>query len=301
MNGVLVIDKPSGPTSFDVVRKVRSLLRVKKVGHTGTLDPMATGVLPICVGDATRVAGHITEADKAYDARVKLGVQTDTLDAEGKVVSTRPVPELDRERVEAALDRFRGSFDQVPPMYSAIKVGGRRLYELARAGEEIERQARAVTVHALVLKDFGGDEIQLSVRCSKGFFVRSLAHDLGEALGCGAHLTALRRTQSGPFSLSQALPLAELEDWFAQDRDQALSRIAPRLVGMNAALGELQAVTVSAAKADKVRHGVPLDVQDAPLGRVRVLGPGDELLAIAEVGEERRLRYLRVLAAGTED
>ena len=154
MNGVLVIDKPSGPTSFDVVKRVRQLTRTKKAGHTGTLDPLATGVLPVCLGDATRVAGYVTEGDKAYDAVVRLGEETDTLDAAGQVVARAPVPPLSAGLLEEALAKFRGPQAQLPPMYSAVKVGGRRLYELARAGEEIERQPRQVVVHQLVLRDF---------------------------------------------------------------------------------------------------------------------------------------------------
>ncbi|MFP2932945.1 tRNA pseudouridine(55) synthase TruB, partial [Pyxidicoccus sp. 3LG] len=252
MDGVLVIDKPSGPTSFDVVRQVRSLLKLKKVGHTGTLDPMATGVLPLCLGEATKVAGFITEGDKAYDATVRLGAETDTQDAQGQVTARAPVPPLTPALLEAALARFRGSFEQVPPMYSAVKVAGKRLYELARAGEEVERAARQVTVYELVLRDFSADRLQLSVRCSKGFFVRTLAHELGRALGCGAHLEALRRTHSGSFTLAQALPLADVP---------ALAKegtLASRLVSISDALVELPAVRVSAAEADRVSHGVPV-------------------------------------------
>ncbi|MCI0570879.1 MAG: tRNA pseudouridine(55) synthase TruB, partial [Myxococcaceae bacterium] len=164
MHGILVIDKPAGPTSFDVVRRVRSLLGVKKAGHTGTLDPAATGVLPLCLGDATRVAGYITEGDKAYDAVVRLGRETDTLDAEGRVVAEAPVPALGAELLEEALARFRGTYPQTPPMYSAVRVGGKRLYELARAGEEVERAARQVTVHALELRDFSTTGLTLSLR-----------------------------------------------------------------------------------------------------------------------------------------
>ena len=288
MDGVLVIDKPNGPTSFDVVRQVRSLLKLKKVGHTGTLDPMATGVLPLCLGEATKVAGFITEGDKAYDATVRLGAETDTQDAQGQVTARAPVPPLTPALLEAALARFRGPFEQVPPMYSAVKVAGKRLYELARAGEEVERAARQVTVYELVLRDFAADRLQLSVRCSKGFFVRTLAFDLGRALGCGAHLEALRRTHSGPFTLAQALPLADLP---------ALAKegvLASRLVSMSDALVELPAVRVSAAEAERVSHGVPVEVPVGQPGRVRVMGPDGALLAVAEV-VAGRLRYLRVL------
>lgn len=288
MDGVLVIDKPGGPTSFDVVRQVRSLLKVKKVGHTGTLDPMATGVLPICLGEATKVAGFLTEGDKAYDATVRLGVETDTQDAEGKVLAEHPVPPLDAAMLEAALTPFRGTFAQVPPMYSAVKVDGKRLYELARAGEEVERAARQVTVYELTLRDFSATRLQLSVRCSKGFFVRTLAHDIGKALGCGAHLEVLRRTMSGPFTLAQAMPLAELTE-LAQDREALATRLRP----LSEALSNLPALNVSAADATRVSHGVPLEAPPMP-GRVRVVGPDGAVLAVAEV-VHRRLRYLRVL------
>jgi tRNA pseudouridine55 synthase len=289
MDGVLVIDKPSGPTSFDVVRQVRALLKVKKAGHTGTLDPMATGVLPICLGEATKVAGFITEGDKAYEATVRLGVETDTQDAQGKVMAQAPVPPLTSAWLEAALAPFRGTFEQVPPMYSAVKVAGKRLYELARAGEEVERAGRQVTVYELTLRDFSSDRLRLSVRCSKGFFVRTLAYDLGRALGCGAHLEALRRTVSGPFTLAQALPLADLSA-LAQDR-AAISR---RLLPVSEALSQLPELRVSAAEAARVSHGVPLEAQALP-GRIRVVGPDGRLLAVAEV-VKGRLSYLRVLA-----
>ncbi|RKH43498.1 tRNA pseudouridine(55) synthase TruB [Corallococcus llansteffanensis] len=285
MDGVLVIDKPLGPTSFDVVRQVRSLLKVKKAGHTGTLDPMATGVLPVCLGEATKVAGYITEGDKAYDAVVRLGVETDTQDAQGKPTAEAPVPPLTAALLESVLAPFRGTFEQVPPMYSAVKIAGKRLYELARAGEEVERASRTVTVHELVLRDFSADRLTLSVRCSKGFYVRTLAFDLGRALGCGAHLEALRRTASGPFTLARALPLGDLA---------SLSReaVAGRLVSLAESLTDLPSVRVGAEDARRVSHGVPVEVAPLP-GKVRVLGPDDALLAMAEV-VGGRLRYLRV-------
>lgn len=289
MDGVLVIDKPSGPTSFDVVRQVRALLKVKKAGHTGTLDPMATGVLPICLGEGTKVAGFITEGDKAYEATVHLGVETDTQDAQGKVTAEAPVPPLTAALLEQTLAPFRGTFEQVPPMYSAVKVAGKRLYELARAGEEVERASRLVTVYELTLRDFSSNRLRLSVRCSKGFFVRTLAYDIGRALGCGAHLEMLRRTVSGPFVLAQALPLAELPT-LAQDK-AAISR---KLVPISEALAHLPSLRVSAADAARVTHGVPLEAPPMP-GRIRVLAPDGALLAVAEV-VQGRLSYLRVLA-----
>lgn len=286
MNGVLVVDKPKGITSFDVVREVRRAVGVKKVGHTGTLDPMATGVLPVCIGDGTKIAQFITEATKAYDATVKLGATTDTLDAEGKVLETRPVPPMTREVIEAALQKFRGTFAQTPPMYSAVKIGGKRLYELARAGEEVERAARQVTVFELTLRDFSADEIQLSVTCSKGFFVRTLAAELGQALGCGAHLCALRRTHSGPFTLAQAMPLAEV---VAQG-----PAVAARLVGLNDALKDLPELRVTEAEATRVRHGGVVEVGAQLTGLYRVIEPSGALLAVAEAARGR-LVYRRVL------
>lgn len=295
MNGVLVIDKPSGPTSFDVVRKVRALLKVKKVGHTGTLDPMATGVLPLCLGEATKVAGYILEGRKAYDAVVALGAETDTLDAQGRVLVEKDVPELSTEQLEAVLDRFRGTFLQTPPMYSAIKVEGRRLYELARAGEEIERVPREVTVDELVLRDRSARELALSVRCSKGFFVRSLAADIGRALGCGAHLKALRRTRSGPFGLSQAIPLDRLVELCGAG---ALAEIERSLVPISEALEELPVVRLVEADAKRVRHGVPVEVLPSESGGpVRVVDSAGQLLAIADI-ERGRLKYRRVLGSG---
>ena len=294
MDGILVLDKPPGPTSFDVVRRVRSVLRLKKVGHTGTLDPAATGVLPLCLGDATRVAGYVTERDKAYEAVVRLGEETDTQDATGKVLASAAVPAFTGPELEAALDRFRGTFLQVPPMYSAVKVQGKRLYELAREGKEVERAAREVTVHRLQLVDRGERQLRLEVHCSKGFFVRTLAHELGRALGCGAHLLSLRRTRSGPFTLAQALPLQQLEGMAADG-----AALAARLVSVEEALSELPEVRVSAADAERVRHGVPLEGYGglAGQGKLRVVGPDGKVWAVAEVEASRRLRYARVLVA----
>lgn len=288
MNGVLVVDKPKGPTSSDVVQIVRRALKVKKAGHTGTLDPMATGVLPLCLGDATRIAQVLTDGNKAYDATLKLGVTTDTLDAEGAVLQTRAVPTLTRERLEQVFATFRGALMQTPPMYSAIKKDGKRLYELARAGEEVEREARAVTVFSLTLNDFTSDELKLSVACSKGFFVRTLAADIGEALGCGAHLTALRRTQSGPFAIARAIPLQEIVEKGAE-------AVAGKLASLEESLAFLPEVKTNEAEADRVKHGGVVEVARPDEVMVRVTGPTGEVLALAEI-RRGRLVYKRVLA-----
>lgn len=292
MNGVLVVDKPKGPTSSDVVQIVRRALKVKKAGHTGTLDPMATGVLPLCLGDATRIAQVLTDGNKSYDATLKLGVTTDTLDAEGAVLQTRAVPTLTRERLEQVFAAFRGALKQTPPMYSAIKKDGKRLYELARAGEEVEREARAVTVFSLTLNDFTSDELKLSVACSKGFFVRTLAADIGEALGCGAHLTALRRTQSGPFAIARAIPLQEIVDKGAE-------AVAGKLASLDESLAFLPEVKTNEAEADRVKHGGVVEVARPDEAMVRVTGPTGEVLALAEI-RRGRLVYKRVLANQAE-
>ncbi|MBM4782752.1 MAG: tRNA pseudouridine(55) synthase TruB [Archangiaceae bacterium] len=288
MNGVLVVDKPKGPTSSDVVQIVRRALKVKKAGHTGTLDPMATGVMAVCLGDATRIAQVLTDGNKAYDATLKLGVTTDTLDAEGAVLQTRAVPALTRERLEQVFAAFRGELHQTPPMYSAIKKDGKRLYELARAGEEVEREARPVTVFSLTLNDFTSDELKLSVACSKGFFVRTLAADIGEALGCGAHLTALRRTQSGPFAIARAIPLQEIVDKGAE-------AVAGKLASLDESLAFLPEVKTNEAEADRVKHGGVVEVARPDEAMVRVTGPTGEVLALAEI-RRGRLVYKRVLA-----
>ena len=296
MNGVLVIDKPQGPTSFEVVRRVRSALGLRRAGHTGTLDPMATGVLPVCLGEATKLAGLLTEGDKAYDAVVRLGLVTDTQDVTGTVLETRSVPPLSTELLESALQRFRGTFSQLPPMYSAVKVKGRRLYEHARAGESVERTPRQVTVHALVLRDFSASECTLSVRCSKGYFVRSLAEDLGRVLGCGGALKTLRRTASGPFGLDRALPLSQVEA-LGVAGPAGRAELEARIIPMADALPELPAVRVPESDVPRVLHGVPLLLgAEAPSGRVRVLGPDGALLAVGEV-HEGRLGYVRVVAS----
>lgn len=205
--GVFVIDKPVGPTSFRLVQQVRRALQIKKVGHTGTLDPFASGLLILCAGRlATRLIPRLMEGDKVYEATLKLGVETDTLDVEGQVVVVRPVPRLDPTSIEECLARFRGEQMQAPPAFSAVKHEGKPLYEYARRGVVIEKAARPVLISELVCTHLGEESMGIRVRCSKGTYIRTLAADIGRQLGCGAHLTALRRLQNGPFSIVDALP-----------------------------------------------------------------------------------------------
>jgi tRNA pseudouridine55 synthase len=301
---ILVVDKPIGPTSFTVVRQVRSALarargkaaRDLKVGHGGTLDPMATGVLPVCVGEGTKVVPFLLDADKEYEATLRFGVETDTLDAEGTEVARAPLGALDAAAIEAALTGFRGEISQIPPMYSALKRDGRPLHSYARAGEEVEREPRTVRIHALHLLAFEApDSCRLRVRCSKGTYVRVLAADLGRALGPGAHLTALRRVASGPFHLAHALALDELLRRI--ESGDPLPAIAP-----GDALAHLPAVDVDDATANTLRWGQRLAwtaLVGAPeTGSVRVLGRDRRLVAVVEPAEGGAVRILRAFNVG---
>lgn len=211
INGVINIYKIKGFTSHDVVAKLRGIMKQKKIGHTGTLDPDATGVLPVCLGSATKLCDMLTDKEKEYVAKVRLGVITDTQDMTGAVLCQKEV-DVDENQVTEALQTFVGTYEQVPPMYSALKVNGKKLYELARAGKEVERKARPVTIHYIEVMDMQLPELTIRVGCSKGTYIRTLCHDLGERLGCGAAMAALERTKSGQFTLDTALTLAELEE-----------------------------------------------------------------------------------------
>lgn len=277
MNGILVVDKPEGPTSHDVVAKVRRALGVDKVGHTGTLDPMATGVLPLVLGRATKLARYLTGGDKSYRATVKLGVTTRTLDKEGEVVLVRDVPSLSEASIEAALAALRGDIMQVPPMYSAKKVDGQKLYQLARKGVDIEREGKPVSVHELTLVHRTADELVLDVRCSAGTYVRVLAQDIGEALGCGGHLTALVRTAAGPFGLAEAYTLDALL------ANPSLARA--RLMPVSTALGALPRIDVAGDVARQVQQGYQLCVADLRVIDAPTFAQ-DDALAVGFAGGE---------------
>lgn len=218
---MLLLDKPAGMSSNAALQKAKWLFNAAKAGHTGTLDPMATGLLLLCFGKATKFAGALLDADKAYRATVQLGVTTDTADAEGRVLETRPV-EVSQARAQEALARFTGEIEQVPPMYSALKRDGKPLYKYAREGIEVERAPRRVTIHELRLLSWQEDRFDIEVACSKGTYVRTLAADIGAALGCGAHLSALRRTRIGRFDVSDAITLAALEALAPEARDPCM-------------------------------------------------------------------------------
>lgn len=269
--GLVLVDKPQGLTSHDVVGRARRALGVRRVGHSGTLDPMATGLLVLGVGWATRLMRFTDAAAKTYDAEVTLGVETDTWDAEGEVVATAAVT-AGAGDVSDALGAFVGDIEQVPPMYAAIKVGGEKLYDKARRGEEIAREPRAVTVHAVDLTDVGGDRIRFTVTCSAGTYVRSIAHDLGVALGCGAHLSGLRRTAIGPHVVADAVTPDELDSG-----GRALIRPPLELVA------HLSRVEVDADGAARVSSGQRLDaVGDGLVAIVRA--DGGALVAVYDGG-----------------
>jgi tRNA pseudouridine55 synthase len=290
---VLIVDKPAGITSHTVVAEVGRRLDAGRAGHAGTLDPMATGVLLVCVGEATKIAGLLLADDKAYEGELELGRETDTLDAEGKLVRERlaEAAAVDRAALGTAMARFAGAIEQVPPMFSAVRQGGRRLHELARAGMEVDRAPRRVEIRRLDLLSFDPPRARFSVECSKGTYVRSLVADVGEALGCGAHLTALRRTRSGAFGIERAIPLDEVNP----DR----LAMPGALVSPAEALAHLPRVALTPAQTAAVEVGKPLFWKDlgaepAPVGPICLLASDGPLLALIEV-EGGRVRYRRVL------
>jgi tRNA pseudouridine55 synthase len=304
--GVVVVDKPSGPTSFDVVRRVKGLFKAKRCGHTGTLDPIATGVLPICIGDATRIASFISEGEKEYDGVVRFGQSTDTQDSAGRTLNTRPVDGLTEERVAEALRGFVGLIEQTPPMYSARKVDGKRLYELARAGEEVEREARQVHIDEARLLFFRSPDAGIFVRCSKGTYLRTLAHDLGEKLGCGAHLRELKRVRVGPFGLEDSVGLDTLMSTAKESREELSRFVHP----VSRALADLAELQLDTQLARRVAHGHapgPADLSRLrappyPRGRkIRLMDPGARVLAVAESDGVGTLKLLRVLLAGSHE
>ena len=272
-NGILVIDKPAGWTSHDVVAKLRGILHVKRIGHAGTLDPMATGVLPVFVGRATRAVEFAAEREKEYIAGLRLGVVTDTQDCTGTTLETHPV-EVTRDQVEAILDRFRGDLQQIPPLYSAVKKNGRKLYELARRGVEVERQPRPVTIHQLELLDqVSPTDYTLRVLCSKGTYVRTLCHDMGQALGCGGTLFSLRRTRSAGFTLEDAVTLEDV----AAAADPAALLLPVDAYFSGYPILQLQ----TGAEEKRIRNGNSLTL-DGPDGTYRVYSRQGEFLALSQ-------------------
>ena len=272
MTGILLVDKPADWTSHDVVAKLRGIAREKRIGHSGTLDPMATGLLVVFLGRATRAVAFAEADEKTYIARLRLGLRTDTQDTTGNVLSEcDAIPP--RETVERALGAFRGEIEQIPPMYSAVKREGKKLYELARKGIEVERAPRRVTIRELEIPDGGGNEYTLRVRCSKGTYIRTLFHDIGEALGCGGCMSALRRTEAGMFSVSDAVPLSELSD-----AEAVLSRLLP----VDRLFADRPEYVLPAQQLRPARCGNDLAASSLRDGQYRVYAPDGEFLLLGE-------------------
>lgn len=273
--GILNINKPSGMTSHDVVARVRKITGQRKVGHAGTLDPTATGVLLLCLGQATRVAEYLMASDKTYRARIRLGITTDTYDIEGEITSQAETARIMRAQVEQELSRLVGRVEQIPPMYSAIKHKGTPLYRLARRGQTVARQPRQVEIRALKLLEWAPPELEIEIDCSKGTYVRSLAHDIGQRLGCGAHLIGLARIASGHFHIEQAITLQDLEQGFTQG--EAVTLLQP----LDAALQAFPVVTVDQATAGKIAFGQQVHLSAALEGGMcRAYTANGRLLAL---------------------
>ena len=272
MNGIVIVDKPEGWTSQDVVSKLRGVLHTRRIGHGGTLDPMATGVLPVFVGRGTRAVEFFEHAEKAYEAVLRLGITTDTEDISGTVLTRSPV-EVTRETFLSALESFRGEILQVPPMYSAIKINGQKLCDLARKGRQVERQPRSVTIHCLECVEFSGDTARLRIVCSKGTYIRTLCKDIGESLGCGGCMESLRRIRAGEYTAEQSIPLAQL---VAHPDPESL------LLSIDSMFTGYEAVTLSDRQALRCRNGNSFSI-DLPDGTYRAYDQNGEFLMLAKV------------------
>lgn len=258
VNGILALDKPAGMSSNDAVQRAKRIFGAQKVGHTGSLDPLATGVLPLCFGEATKFSQYLLDSDKKYWTRIKLGERTNSGDSEGEVVETRVIGDISTEQVETALGAFRGEIAQVPSMFSALKHQGQPLYKLARQGIEVERAARQVTIFENTLVSFDGTYVELSIHCSKGTYVRTIAEDLGEALGCGGHVVALRRRAAGPYDESQCVTFEMLE------ADTEHHVMDARLLPVGSAVNDWPELKLSSDTAYYLKQGQPVIVPHAP-------------------------------------
>jgi tRNA pseudouridine55 synthase len=295
ISGVLVVDKPQGISSNDAVQWAKRLFNARKVGHTGALDPLATGVLPLCFGEATKFSQYLLSSDKKYWTRIKLGVATDSGDADGEVIATRPVEDVDEARIEDALRFFRGEIDQVPSMFSAIKHQGQPLYKLARQGISVEREARRVSIFSNELVAFDGDELELEIHCSKGTYIRTIAEELGEVLGCGAHVIALRRRAAGPYTESDLVTFEELE----AAREQG--SLDPYLQPVSSTVREWPEVKLTDNTAYYLKQGQPVIVPQAPTsGWVRLAEILDDessrFIGVGEILDDGRVAPRRLVS-----
>jgi len=302
VHGIILLDKPSGITSNDALQQVKRIYNAAKAGHTGALDPLATGMLPICFGEATKFSQFLLDADKRYRVTARLGVRTDTSDSEGSVVSVRPVS-VTESQLSLALDKFRGDILQVPSMFSALKHQGRPLYEYAREGIEIEREARPISIYSLELLEFTDDAVSLEVHCSKGTYIRSLIDDLGELLGCGAHVIQLRRTQVAKYPNDKMLSLEKLNEILDECREQGIpprEKLDYYLLPMDSAVSNLPEVNMSSILAAYVTQGQAVMVPHALTeGFVRMtVGPEAEFIGVGEIDEDGKVAPRRLVRIG---
>ena len=293
IHGIFLLDKSAGMTSNVALQKVKRLFNANKAGHTGSLDPIATGLLPICLGEATKVSGYLLESDKGYFVTLKLGQKTNSADSEGEVIETRPVPEITGQRLCAVLEQFTGTIQQVPPMHSALKVNGQPLYKLAHQGMEIARQPREVTIHQIELLRQAADEIDLHVKCSKGTYIRTLSEDIGELLGCGAHVTVLRRTHVSGHLLDGALTLERLAE--IAERDGFVG-IDSHLLPMESALSQWPDVSLTDDMVFYLKRGQAVLVPRAPTaGLVKLYGSKEGFLGIGHILDDGRVAPKRLV------
>lgn len=293
VNGILLLDKPVGTGSNDALQVVKRLFNARKAGHTGSLDRLACGLLPICLGEATKLSGFLLNADKQYEAVIRLGERSTTGDAEGEIVERRPVPALRSDDIEAALAQFRGEILQTPPMHSAVKVGGQRLYKLAHRGVTIERDSRPVSIRSLEMTGFDGTNLGIEVRCSKGTYIRTLAEGIGEALGPGGRVESLRRTGSGPFDASNMVTLDELHAIAERDGASGLDAL---LLPMQTAVAQWPELHLSESVAYYLRMGQPVLVPRAPTsGLVCLFRDRERFIGVGEVLDDGRIAPRRLI------
>ena len=322
VNGILILDKPAGVTSNFALQKVKRIFGAAKAGHTGSLDPLATGVLPLCFGEATKFSQYLLDSNKRYVVRAKLGVATDTGDFDGKIIEEKPVPELDEADLRKVISDFEGDIEQIPPMFSALKHQGQPLYKLAREGVEVERKPRKVTLFSIVLLSFSDDELELDVSCSKGTYIRTLIEDIGKVLGCGAHVTVLRRTEAGPYCLGQSISFDNIDELLQVNLDpdnsieQSFStalldnkqsslhdyeNLDSLLLPIWSAISDWPEVILPENTAYYLRQGQAVKVPEAPVeGWVRLSQENECFLGVGQILDDGRIAPRRLVSSHSQ-
>ncbi|MEX0962890.1 MAG: tRNA pseudouridine(55) synthase TruB [Pseudohongiellaceae bacterium] len=294
IDGIVILDKAIGVSSNRALQEVKRIFDASKAGHTGSLDPLATGVLPLCLGEATKVSQFLLDSDKKYRTRIKLGVRTDSGDCEGSEIERCAEFQILEKQIKEALKQFQGEIDQVPPMHSALKVNGVPLYKMARRGETIERQSRRVTVYSIELSHYEGDEIELEIACSKGTYIRTIADDLGQVLGCGAHIIALRRTQAGAFTEADCVTTQTLKEEFESG---GLSVIDEHLIPMDKAVADLPEVVLPSITASFIKNGQPVLVRHLPEEGLVRLYEEEQFIGIGCIDDDGKVAPRRLIVA----